>query len=73
MGGLMIRSFQGDNLKNAFCSNQNIVNLKVLLNFNGIYTSRLHPNQSIELWKGLHLSLTVMRLQRSYHVQFPSR
>ena len=71
MGGFMVRSCQGDSLTNAFSSNQNTVNLKVLPNYSGIYTCRLSLYQSIELWKNLHLRLTVMRFQRSYHVHLP--
>ena len=61
----------GGSLTNAFSSNQNTVNLKVLPNYSGIYTCRLSLYQSIELWKNLHLRLTVMRFQRSYHVHLP--
>ena len=70
MDGLMINHAREDSLTNAFSSNENTVNMNVLPKYKAIYTCRLSPNQSMKLWKDLHLRLAVMRFQRSYYVQF---
>ena len=54
MGGTIDQIMpRGRSFTNAFSSDLNIMNLKIYHNHCGIYTWKLSPDQSVELWKDL--------------------